>query len=289
MKSLVLPLMLTITIVFFSSCEKDPVSTTITQIDTVRIPLPFPYPQIDSLTSFVTGLPAPVSLAIDAAGNIYAANPNTGIVSRITPEKNVQQFATAGTNIGAIAFSPSGDLYGSCYGDNTFKKVGPAGGLMVNVITGVNNPSGIAFDSVGNIFLGAYNQNVILRMTPGGSVTTYADIVRPSGLVFDRQGNLLVGDQGGHSIRKITPNGTQSVYSPAILSPHTLAYDLNGNLFVSSSNTDTKTVTVIATDGFTYQLSDQFTWPTGMVFDKSGALYVANYAGNSISKIVLTK
>jgi sugar lactone lactonase YvrE len=266
-------------LVVLLSCGKETVTNTVRE---------FPYRMATSVAIHIDTVSAPVSLAIDASGNIYASNPTNGIISRIRTNKTVEQFATTGTNVGAIAFGPSGELFASCYGDGTLKKVGSSGGSMTTVKSGINNPSGIAFDASGNMYVGAYSGDIIWKITSTGTETIFANIVRPSGLIFDHAGNLLVGDQAGHTIRKITPSGTQSFFAYGVPSPHTLVFDSKGNLFASESKADSKCITVIASDGFVYQLSDEFTWPTGMVFDQVGNLFVANYAGNSISKVVLT-
>lgn len=270
-----------LTFFLFSSCNKDTITNTVTNNV-------FPYRTADSIFVHISGVPAPVSLAVDASNNIYAADPNTGNINRILPNKTMELFATTGTNVGAIAMSPSGDLYASCYGDGTLKKVGPAGGLMTTVMSGISNPSGIAFDATGNVYVGAHNADVIFKITPTGTQTVFASLLRPSGMLFDKQGNLLVGDQVGHTIRSVSTTGTVSPFAYGIPSPHTLLFDSKGNLFISESANGSKTVTVIAPGGFVYQLSDVFDWPTGMIFDQSGNLYVANYAGGSISKVLLT-
>jgi sugar lactone lactonase YvrE len=281
MKTIVSLLAIVLAALGFSSCKQDTITNTISKEV-------FPYRSVDSVVVYATGVPAPVSLAIDASNNIYAADPNTGNINRIRPDRTIDLFATTGTNVGAIALSPSGDLYASCYGDGTLKKVGPAGGTMTTVMSGIDNPSGIAFDNSGNVFVGSHNGNVIYRISSTGSQTVFTSILRPSGMLFDTQGNLIVGDQRGHTVRSISPSGAVSFFAHGIPSPHTLRWDSKGNLFISESATDSKTVTVIASTGFVYQLSDDFNWPTGMVFDQSGNLYVANYAGGSISKVFLT-
>jgi len=80
-------------------------------------------------------------------------------------------------------------------------------------------------DSFGNVFVTDMIQNCIRKITPAGTVTTfagkpgysggYADgtgraarFQRPTGLATDLAGNVYVADLGNRSIRRIASDGT---------------------------------------------------------------------------------
>ena len=84
-------------------------------------------------------------------------------------------------------------------------------------------PSSLAFDSLGNLFIADGGNSTIRKMTPDGSVTTFAgqagvvgykdgqgslaSFNYPKAIVFDKNDNLYVADNKNALIRKITPHG----------------------------------------------------------------------------------
>jgi hypothetical protein len=134
-------------------------------------------------------------------------------------------------------------------------------------------PGKMVFDSNGNMFLKeAGNTNAIRKITPQGTVTTFAGPEQTNqnglvngngtnarfgsnsrGLAIDGNNNLYAPDYGNHVIRKITPSADVTTYagtgaqcdnlSQYLLSGSltstifcnlgsNLAFDSNGNLFV---------------------------------------------------------
>jgi|CZKI01.1.fsa_nt_gi sugar lactone lactonase YvrE len=136
------------------------------------------------------------------------------------------------------------------------------------------SPSGVAVDASGNLYVADEEGNVILKITPGGAVTTLAgtSLVSghadgtgtaatfhgPTGIAIDGQGNVYVADSNNYTIRKITPAGVVSTFA--------------GTAGVSGSNDATGSAA-------------QFSLPIGLTIDGSGNLYVVDGLGNSIRKI----
>src|SRR5690606_9581123 len=129
------------------------------------------------------------------------------------------------------------------------------------------------------LFVADLGNNKILKVTPGGSVSTFAgtgqigtkngakDVAtfsRPDGLVFDQSGNLyIVGDN--FAIRKIDTDGIVSTFytfnDNNERSFEGIAIDQTGNLYASAFSEE-KIVKVL-TSG--YAITPQL--PSGLNFD----------------------
>ncbi|MBI4625811.1 MAG: hypothetical protein HY736_21645, partial [Verrucomicrobia bacterium] len=143
----------------------------------------------------------PTSVAVDAGGNVFVADPNNSTIRKITAAGVV-------TTLAGLA-GPSG--------------IGSADGT--GGAARFNFPNGVAVDGSGNVFVADSGNNMIRRITPDGVVTTLAGTAGgigigsadgigsaarfnfPTSVAVDGSGNILVADKGNSTIRKITPGG----------------------------------------------------------------------------------
>jgi len=142
-----------------------------------------------------------------------------------------------------------------------------------------DGPQGVAVDSSGNVYVADTMNHRIRKITPGGEVSTLAGSTEgyqngaaadaqfnePTGVAVDSSGNVYVADRDNHRIRKIAKEG------------------------------GTWTVSIIAGDGTNGHQDDEddevtttarFSWPGDVAVDKSGNVYVADYANRRIRKII---
>ncbi len=108
-------------------------------------------------------------------------------------------------------------------------------GVQSTFVTGPDADS-IAFDS--NLFVSDPQNKVLVKITPGGTKTTFDSGYAPAGLAFNAAGNLFVGDSGFGNIYKYLPNGTKTIFASGVSGPFGLAFDRAGNLYVSEFNTN---------------------------------------------------
>ena len=191
-----------------------------------------------TVSAFVTGQPYPEGLAIDASGNVYVANggvPGTTI-SKITPGAGVSTFA-AGLNAPEdLAFDSSGNLcvtvMGAYPAPEAIDKIAPDGTVSPFVTAAQGVSFGyLACDNSGNLYtVNAAQNNAILKITPDGTVSTFATGINAGGLACDTSGNLYATSG---SIYKITPSGAISTFvtSSTGLYTSSLASDSFGDLY----------------------------------------------------------
>lgn len=208
------------------------------------------------------GLPArqalisdPNGMALDAAGRVYFSEFGFDLIRRIDRDGTIRTFAGNRTS----GFSGDG---------------GPA------TSAAMNDPAGLAFDSGGNLYVAEFNGRRIRRITPEGTISTFAgdgqnryagdggpaaaaSFRNPYGLAITRSGDILVTDLFDHRIRRIVPDGTISTIAgdgraassgdggPAaaasVNTPSGLAVDRDGSILVLER--DGNRVRRIAPDG----------------------------------------
>jgi gluconolactonase len=106
--------------------------------------------------------------------------------------------------------------------------------------TGFKGPEGVTVDRDGNLY-GGGTDGVIRKLSPDGKVTEFARTGgRPAGMALDRHGNLFVCDVGKAAVLKVTPSGAVSLFaeqagSLKLTLPNFPVFDAEGNLYVSNS------------------------------------------------------
>ena len=149
---------------------------------------------------------------------------------------------------GAFTLAHGANLYVSLDGGNEIGRLSD-GGAFGTIVSGLHYPSGLAFDSSNNLYVADYSAGAIRRISASGALTTFASLLIPYGLAFDNSGNLFVSHLG------------------------------------TTSNTNFDTVSRITSDGTVSTFATGFTAPSGMAFDSTGHLYVANRDAGTISKV----
>jgi len=209
-------------------------------------------------------------------------------------------ISTVATRLAAQNYTP--------YNITTFAGSNLNGGLLNGQGTAAEfyNPNAVAVDSSGNVYVADTGNDVVRKITSGGLVSTLASGFGPLyGIAVDSSGNVYVSDQINTTattgaIKKITSTGSVSVLvSSGLAGPAGLTLDSSGNLYVADAgnsvirkvNTQTGAMTVYAgTAGSSAAIdgapgTGKMGYPTGVAFDTSGNLYVADGQFEEIRKV----
>jgi sugar lactone lactonase YvrE len=259
-----------------------------------------------------TSLYWPYGVACDAYGNLFIADTydsrilkvaTNGILATVAGKSGNSYSGDGGAATNANLNNPSGvacDAYGNLYiadaGNNRIRKVATNG--IITTVAGngsmsfsgdggaatnasLNFPIGLACDAYGNLYIAdTYNTcirkvdtNGIISTVAGKGVSGYfsgdggpatnASLDLPFGVACDAYGNLFIADTDNERIRKVDSNGIIS----------TVAGN-SGNWYPGCGNGGP------ATNAF-------LNHPTGVAFDASGNLYIADYDLNGIREVFL--
>jgi sugar lactone lactonase YvrE len=241
-------------------------------------------------------LEVPISVAADAAGNLYVGE-----------QYKIRKVTPGGT------ISTAGNLPATTYGVS---------------------PAGIAVDAAGNMYVADPNNGRILKITPGGAATTVAGAyeavslgdggpateahIRPSAVTLDPAGNLYIAEMTSHRVRSVNPGGVINTVAgdgtagfsgdggprteARFNNPVGMAMDSAGNLYIADmENNRVRKITVegvvttvcgngsagfsgdggLATDAQLYS-------PMGVAVDSAGNLYISDTQNNRVRKVSTT-
>jgi uncharacterized protein (TIGR03437 family) len=195
----------------------------------------------------------PISVALDASGNLYICDSANHNVRRVTLASGM--IATYAGN-GTAAYSGDG---------------GPATAASLNF------PLGVATDRYGYLYIADSGNNSIRRVMPGGMIVTVAGrsmagfagdggaatgalLNIPSDVAVDASGNLFIADSGNNRVRRVdAPSGTIGTIAGGV------------------------------SDGFAGDAGPAaislLSFPWKIATDPAGAVYIADRVNNRIRKI----
>lgn len=241
----------------------------------------------------------PNGLTIGANGNLFVVDGKNHRVRKISPDGTVSTFAGSGipgyldgprkvarfNYPTGITIDKGGTLYIADRGNHTLRMVTPDG--IVSTVAGNGRPGymdgigrdaqfhdliNLINDGEGNLYVGDSFNNVIRKVTQKGEVTTFAGkslpgkadgpkesalFKWPTGVAIDNLGNIYIADSSNNNIRKIDGKGNVS------------------------------TLAGIGYPGFADgpKRIAHFKFPTGIMVDRMGNVYVSDSGNHRIRKI----
>jgi streptogramin lyase len=245
----------------------------------------------------------PQDVGVDSAGTVYVADYSNSTIRRVTAAGDVSTWAGPAGSTGSVdgpraaarfsspqgaAVDTAGNIYVADTGNNTIRKITPAGAVITLAgLAGTSGstdgtgsasrfegPYGVAVDPAGNVYVADISNSTIRKITPAGEVTTLAGLAGssgsadgtgsaarfdfPAGVAADAAGNVYVADFSSSTIRKITPAGEVTTLAGL------------ANNFGSADGAGS---------------TARFLGPLGLAVDAAGNVYVADNNNHTIRKI----
>ena len=275
-------------------------------------------PEASSVRNFGPELSAtcnlPEGIAVDPRGNVYASSLNFGAPSG---PANICVLDRGGALVDVISVAPvSGGvarLLGMLFVPGEGLYVGDVGGGRVlridvgtpaatTIASGFGAPNAFARDAAGNLFVSDSFPGTITKIAPDGSKTVFAYPTQlaplagesppfgANGLAFDRNERFLyVAMTARDQVFRIAYEGgslgaiqlfAQGVAGGALDGADGIAFDVRGNLYVCSNQSDE--IAVLSPEGDVIAEirgigANAFNSPASLVF-KGRSVYVANLA-----------
>jgi len=249
-----------------------------------------------------------LGVTVDRSGNIYIADSQNGRIRKVTTDGLVKTVAGGGPpspNLGdgglavnatlasprTVAVDDTGNLFISDLGNHRVRKVSIAGIITTVAGNGISGYSGdggpatsaslssvfaVALDSSGSLYIADWENGRIRRVSPGGVITTFAgngisaysgdgglaisaSLSHPEGVAFDNDGNLFIADTGNARVRKVSPAGVITTVAGIGI----WTYSGDGGPATSAA----------------------LHYPTGLVVDSSGSLYIGDSGNGRVRKV----
>ena len=227
------------------------------------------------VTTIAHDIMAPLGIAVDSAQTVYVTKGLQPInITKIAPGGSVSVFSSAYIGMVGVAVDASGNVLAADF--NHIDKYPPSG-ANVGPLSGSGSAAGYA-DGAASIARFSHLKGLALQ--------------QGTGVIF-------VADFDNNRLRKVMPDGTASTYptpGASFPTPHGVAVDASGNVFVSGFDnlirkiTPAGVITVLAGSGGAGAAngtgaSASFNHPAGLAADASGNLWVADMGNNLIRKI----
>ena len=230
------------------------------------------------------GLDAPTSIAVDASGNVWAAN----YCASNSPCSSVTELSSTGEPLSTPSgFTGGGELW---------EDFGLA--IDINGSVWVTNQQTA---SVNNGFgsLAVLNSTGTVISTAGGYFTGGIDF--PVAVATDTDGSVWTANQGDSSASKLTNSGASALPSEPLgmgqlAGPAAVAIDASHNAWFANQDADSGSVTEISSDGSRLTtIASGGNETSGIATDSigiptaasKGHVWATNYATDSVSELLL--
>ena len=230
-------------------------------------------PTQTAIASFIS---SPVSVAVDAVGNVYVAGLGDNAVLEIVAATGaVKALGSGFSGPEGVAVDTAGNVYVADTGNNAVKEIVAATGAVKTLASGFSGPEGVAVDAAGNVYVTDTGNNAVKEIVAAtGAVKTVASgFSGPEGVAVDAAGNVYVADFGDGAVKEIVAATGAVKTLGSFRESFGVAVDAAGNVYVAFH---AGVLEIVAATGAVNSLGSGFNRPHGVAVDTAGNVYVAD-------------
>jgi sugar lactone lactonase YvrE len=187
-----------------------------------------------------------------------------------------------------IAVDAQGNIYAADSANNAVKQWNATNGQVTALVSsGLSDPTGVAVDTQGNVYIADSGNNAIREWVAATQqVTTLVSsgLSNPTGVAVDAVGNVYIADSGNQAVKEWNAATAQvSVLAASGLqSPAAVAVDAQGNIYIADS-ANNMVFEWNATAGLTPLISG-LSGPAGVTVDGQADVYIADTGNNKVKQ-----
>ena len=263
-----------------------------------------------------TTFKTPAGIALDAAGDVYVADPGAGTVQEHPAGGGTA--ISVGTNLSAptsVALDAAGNVYilnqgtsnSSSNGTGSVVEVPSVAGVLNNsaqkiLLSGLNTPSDLVLDGLGNMYITLTGSNQVVQASNANLDGSNQALVplgyglsAPTGIALDSAGNVYVADTGNNRVVEIG-DGFQSTVGNSTTAPTGVAVDPSGSVMIADGSgrilrvpNENNPASPVGLNQLDQQvLASPLISPYSIRIDNSGNLYASDMQTGMVDELVRT-
>ena len=187
-----------------------------------------------ALTALSLAAVSPSWFVFDNDGSLVVSDFTSSVLRKLM-NGGLSTFATGLNGPEGIAYDSLNNLfYSGNYLDGTLTVINGFGNVSVFAV-GLSGPMGVALLSPGNLYVANSSNGTIAKVVQGSGVSTFVTgFGMPAGVTLDTANNLYTADQSQNMVFVISSSGEVFPFAK-VASPFGIAFDGDGNLFVSDT------------------------------------------------------
>ncbi|HVX10740.1 MAG TPA: MBG domain-containing protein [Pirellulales bacterium] len=230
-----------------------------------------------------SGFADPFGVAVDAAGDVFVADPGNSAVKEVLRSGTIQTLGSGFGSPEGVAVDAAGDVFVADFDNSVIEEILP-GGTMQTLGSGFKDPTGVAVDAAGDVFVADYGNNAVKKILPSGAVQTLGSgFKNPTGVAVDASGDVFVADYGNNAVKEILRGGTIQTLGSGFSQPAAVAVDALGDVFVADYGNGA--VKEILPGGTIQTLGSGFSQPAGVAVDAAGDVLVGDITKKTVVEL----
>ena len=122
--------------------------------------------------TLTSGVSSPISVATDAAGDVFVGNLENNTVEEFSSAGALRSDAVERDQRSSygLATDAAGDVFVASRGNNTVEEFSSAGALVRTLSSGISDPDGLATDAAGDVFVASSGNNTVEEFSSAGAI-----------------------------------------------------------------------------------------------------------------------